>query len=64
LLYPKKEEEVSLQEIYDALLTKIFNVMLSRRPQGKFENKLVQDWKVEMIFAAADTAPTAGGHLV
>jgi len=38
--------------------------MLSRRPQGKFENKLVQDWKVEMIFAAADTAPTAGGRLV
>jgi nitroreductase len=46
LLYPKKEEEeLSLQEIDDTLLT----------------NKLVEDWKVEMIFAAADTAPTAGG---
>jgi nitroreductase len=61
LLYPKKEEETSLQEIDDALLTNIFNVMLSRRSQRKFENKLVEDWKVEMIFAAADTAPTAGG---
>ena len=65
LLYPKKEEvgegEISLQEIDDALLTNIFNVMLSRRSQRKFENKLVEDWKVEMIFAAADTAPTAGG---
>ena len=64
LLYPKKEEgeeEISLQEIDDALLTNIFSVMLSRRSQRKFENKLVEDWKVEMIFAAADTAPTAGG---
>ena len=61
LLYPKKEEELSLQEIDDALLTNIFNVMLSRRSQRKFENKLVEDWKVEMIFAAADTASTAGG---
>jgi FMN reductase [NAD(P)H] len=61
LLYPKKEEETSLQEIDDTLLTNIFNVMLSRRSQRKFENKLVEDWKVEMIFAAADTAPTAGG---
>jgi FMN reductase [NAD(P)H] len=62
LLYPKKEEEeISLQEIDDTLLTNIFNVMLSRRSQRKFENKLVEDWKVEMIFAAADTAPTAGG---
>lgn len=63
LLYPKKEEEeeLSLQEIDDTLLTNIFNVMLSRRSQRKFENKLVEDWKVEMIFAAADTAPTAGG---
>jgi nitroreductase len=62
LLYPKKEEEeLGLQEIDDTLLTNIFNVMLSRRSQRKFENKLVEDWKVEMIFAAADTAPTAGG---
>src|ERR687888_1180373 len=62
LLYPKDEEEqVNLKEIDDALQTNIFNTMLSRRSQRKFENKQVEDSKVEMIFAAADTAPTAGG---
>jgi FMN reductase [NAD(P)H] len=62
LLYPKDEEEqVNLQEIDDALQTNIFNTMLSRRSQRKFENKQVEDSKVEMILAAADTAPTAGG---
>ncbi|MFL6364811.1 MAG: nitroreductase family protein, partial [Nitrososphaeraceae archaeon] len=45
----------------DALQTNIFNIMLSRRSQRKFENKEVEDSKVEMILAAADTAPTAGG---
>jgi nitroreductase len=35
--------------------------MLNRRSQRKFENKKVEDWKVEIILAAADTAPTAGG---
>lgn len=59
LLYPK--EEVDIQETDDALLTNIFNVMLSRRSQRKFENREVEDSKVEMILAAADTAPTAGG---
>jgi nitroreductase len=63
LLYPKeeKEEEINLQELDDALQTNIFNTMLSRRSQRKFEDKQVEDSKVEMIFAAADTAPTAGG---
>src|SRR3954466_14654568 len=62
LLYQKDEEEqVNLQEVDDALQTNIFNTMLSRRSQRKFENKQVEDSKVEMIFAAADTAPTAGG---
>ncbi|HZA07482.1 MAG TPA: nitroreductase family protein [Nitrososphaeraceae archaeon] len=60
LLYPK-DEEVDLQEIDDTLQTNIFNVMLSRRSQRKFENKQVEDSKIEMILAAADTAPTAGG---
>ena len=59
LLYPK--EEVDIQETDDALLTNIFNIMLSRRSQRKFENREVEDSKVEMILAAADTAPTAGG---
>jgi FMN reductase [NAD(P)H] len=60
LLYPK-EEEVLIPEIDDILQTNIFNVMLNRRSQRKFENKQIEDWKIEMIFAAADTAPTAGG---
>jgi nitroreductase len=59
LLYPK--EEVDIQETDEALLTNIFSVMLSRRSQRKFENREVEDSKVEMILAAADTAPTAGG---
>ena len=51
LLYPKDEEEqVNLQEVDDALQTNIFSTMLSRRSQRKFENKRVEDSKVEMIF--------------
>jgi FMN reductase [NAD(P)H] len=63
LLYPKAEEEedVNLQDVDDALQTNIFNVMMSRRSQRKFEDKEVEDSKVEMVLAAADTAPTAGG---
>ncbi len=59
LIYPKAEQAPS--EMDDVLQTNIFNVMLSRRSQRKFEEKEVEDWKLEMIFAAADTAPTAGG---
>jgi len=58
-LYPKREETPS--EVDDVLQTNLFNVMLNRRSQRKFEDKEVEDWKLEMIFAAADTAPTAGG---
>ena len=63
LVYPKEEakEEINLQAVDDALQTNIFNTMLSRRSQRKFENKQVEDSKIEMILAAADTAPTAGG---
>src|SRR6185503_9030496 len=64
LLYPKDDEEknVDIEEVDDALRTNIFNVMLGRRSQRKFdEARLVEEAKVEMIFAAADTAPTAGG---
>ena len=56
--YPK---ETSDDEIDEILNSNIFNVMLNRRSQRKFENKKVEDWKVEIILAAADTAPTAGG---
>jgi nitroreductase len=59
LVYPKEEEAPA--EIDDVLQTNIFNVMLNRRSQRKFEDKEVEDWKIDMIFAAADTAPTAGG---
>jgi FMN reductase [NAD(P)H] len=58
-LYPKREQTPS--QIDDVLQTNIFNVMLNRRSQRKFEDKEIEDWKLEMIFAAADTAPTAGG---
>src|SRR3712207_8002126 len=58
-LYPKKEEAPS--EMDDILQTNLFNVMLNRRSQRKFEDREIEDWKLEMIFAAADTAPTAGG---
>ena len=59
LLYPKEEEAPA--GVDDVLQTNIFNVMLNRRSQRNFEDKEVEDWKLEMIFAAADTAPTAGG---
>lgn len=59
LLYPK--EEVPSHDVADIIQTNIFNVMLNRRSQRKFENRDVEEWKLEMIFAAADTAPTAGG---
>lgn len=59
LVYPK--EEVPSHDVEDIVQTNIFNVMLNRRSQRKFENRDVEEWKLEMIFAAADTAPTAGG---
>ncbi|HYZ50877.1 MAG TPA: hypothetical protein VE593_08315, partial [Nitrososphaeraceae archaeon] len=39
LVYPKEEvnEEINLQALDDALQTNIFNTMLSRRSQRKFE---------------------------
>jgi nitroreductase len=62
-IYPKETSSVIYDEdgIDDILNSNIFNVMLNRRSQRKFENKEIEDWKIEIIFAAADTAPTAGG---
>jgi FMN reductase [NAD(P)H] len=57
-IHPK---ETSDSEIDELLNSNIFSVMLNRRSQRKFENKEVEQWKVDIIFAAADTAPTAGG---
>jgi len=45
----------------DVAQTNLFNVMLNRRSQRKFEKKAVKNRKIEIILAAADTAPTAGG---
>lgn len=58
LIYPKEEVVEGAEDI---LQTNIFNVMLNRRSQRKFESRPVEESKMEMIFAAADTAPTAGG---
>jgi nitroreductase len=61
-LYPKEEQQEAVVEGADEILeTNIFNVMLNRRSQRKFESRPVEESKMEMIFAAADTAPTAGG---
>ena len=61
LLYPKADDE-SPSDLASAIDTNLFNVMLSRRSQRRFDaSRPVEDWKVEMILAAADTAPTAGG---
>lgn len=41
--------------------TDLFRVMASRRSTRKFDNKkTVEEWKIDKIIAAADTAPTAG----
>jgi len=63
LLYPKEEgSSIEDQRQYEEVMqTNLFNVMLNRRSQRKFENKSIEDNKIEMILAAADTAPTAGG---
>lgn len=41
--------------------TDLFKVLASRRSTRKFDNqRMVEEWKVDKILAAADTAPTAG----
>ncbi len=57
-VYPKETDYDDIDEI---LNSNIFNVMLNRRSQRKFDDKSIETWMVEIIFAAADTAPTAGG---
>lgn len=58
MAYP---DDVLTHELESILDSNIFHVMLNRRSQRKFSDKPVEEWKVEMIIAAADTAPTAGG---
>lgn len=41
--------------------TNLFRVMATRRSTRKFDmSRMVEEWKVDKILAAADTAPTAG----
>jgi nitroreductase len=48
------------KEISEDLDTDLFEVMKRRRSTRKFDTKPVENWKIEKILAAADTAPTAG----
>lgn len=50
---PKKVE----QEVSDS---ELFRVISTRRSTRKFSKTKIEDWKIEKILAAADTAPTAG----
>jgi FMN reductase [NAD(P)H] len=59
--YPKKDNETQAFDLDEILNTNIYNVMLNRRSQRRFEPREIEEWKLEIIFAAADTAPTAGG---
>lgn len=40
--------------------TDLFYVMSTRRSTRKFSSRQVEQWKIDKILAAADTAPTAG----
>lgn len=40
--------------------TDLFHVMAQRRSTRKFDSRPVEQWKIDKILAAADTAPTAG----
>jgi len=41
-------------------LSDLFTILSTRRSTRKFDKTKVEDWKVDKILAAADTAPTAG----
>lgn len=40
--------------------TDLFYVMSTRRSTRKFSSRQIEQWKIDKIIAAADTAPTAG----
>lgn len=52
ILMPKPQET--------ELDTDLFHVMAQRRSTRKFDLRPVEQWKIDKILAAADTAPTAG----
>ena len=49
---PKKKDET--------IDTDIFKIFATRRSTRKFTKSKIEDWKIDKILAAADTAPTAG----
>lgn len=49
--------EKSNEELAD---TDVFRIFSSRRSTRKFTKSKVEEWKIDKILAAADTAPTAG----
>ena len=51
------EPEKSIKELQESDLFRIF---ATRRSTRKFQRFKVEEWKVDKILAAADTAPTAG----
>ncbi len=51
---------ILIAETIETLDTDLFHVMATRRSTRKFATKQVEDWKIDRILAAADTAPTAG----
>jgi len=62
ILYPK--EEVPSHDVVDIVQTNIFNVMLNRRSQRKFENKKVEEWKLEKLVEAANNQPYVNAPVV
>ncbi len=53
--------EILTQDIDPTIDLNIFHIMQNRRSQRAFIDREVEWWKVALILAAADTAPTAGG---
>ena len=53
-VYPKEPTPQEKAGIGDVLDSNIFNVMLNRRSQRNFEEREIEDWKIDIIFAAAD----------
>jgi len=50
---PEKKEESHSE-------SDVFRIFASRRSTRKFTKTKIEDWKIDKILAAADTAPTAG----
>lgn len=51
---------ILIAETKESLDTDLFHVIATRRSTRKFATNPIEDWKIDKILAAADTAPTAG----